>query len=83
MQRLIQDLLAYSRVGTKGKDLLKTSSEGALKTALSNLRGAIEESRALVTHDPLLAGRCDRVVRMRSGRIDGEPHREPQRTAVS
>jgi PAS domain S-box-containing protein len=53
MQRLIQDLLAYSRVGTKGKELLKTSSESALKTALSNLRGAIEESGALVTHDPL------------------------------
>ena len=30
MQRLIQDLLAYSRVGTKGKDLLDTSSEEAL-----------------------------------------------------
>ena len=30
MQRLIQDLLAYSRVGTKGKDLLETSSEDAL-----------------------------------------------------
>jgi PAS domain S-box-containing protein len=53
MQRLIQDLLAYSRVGTKGKDLLKTSSEAALKTALSNLRGAIEESGALITHDLL------------------------------
>jgi PAS domain S-box-containing protein len=53
MQRLIQDLLAYSRVGTKGKDLLNTSSEAALKTALSNLRGAIEESGALVSHDRL------------------------------
>jgi len=53
MQRLIQDLLAYSRVGTKGKDLLNTSSEGALQHALSNLRGAIEESGAVVTHDPL------------------------------
>jgi PAS domain S-box-containing protein len=53
MQRLIQDLLAYSRVGTKGKNLLNTSSEDALRHALSNLRGAIEESGALVTHDLL------------------------------
>jgi PAS domain S-box-containing protein len=53
MQRLIQDLLAYSRVGTKGKELRNTSSEAALLHALSNLRGAIEESGAMVTHDPL------------------------------
>jgi light-regulated signal transduction histidine kinase (bacteriophytochrome) len=53
MQRLIDDLLAYSRVGTKGQDLLATSSEEALEQALLNLRGAIEESGALVTHDPL------------------------------
>jgi PAS domain S-box-containing protein len=53
MQRLIQDLLAYSRVGTKGKDLLKVSSEEALQQALLNLRGAIEEKGAIVTHDPL------------------------------
>ena len=53
MQHLIQDLLAYSRVGTKGKDLLETSSEDALQQALVNLRGAIEESGAVVTHDPL------------------------------
>ena len=53
MQRLIQDLLAYSRVGSKGMNLLDISSEGALQQALVNLRGAIEESGALVTHDPL------------------------------
>ena len=53
MQRLIQDLLLYSRVGTKGRDLLETSSEATLQHALLNLRGAIEERGALVTHDPL------------------------------
>jgi PAS domain S-box-containing protein len=53
MQRLIQDLLAFSRIGTKGKDPLDISSEEALQQALKNLRGAIEESGALVTHDPL------------------------------
>jgi PAS domain S-box-containing protein len=53
MQRLIQDLLVFSRVGTKGKELLSTSSEAALHNALSNLRGAIEESGAQVTHEPL------------------------------
>jgi PAS domain S-box-containing protein len=53
MQRLIKDLLAYSRVGTTGKDMLEISSEAALRQALINLRGAIEESSALVTHDPL------------------------------
>jgi light-regulated signal transduction histidine kinase (bacteriophytochrome) len=53
MQRLIQDLLSFSRVGTKGKDLRNVSSENALRQALKNLRGAIEESGALVTHDPL------------------------------
>ena len=53
MQRLIQDLLAYSRVGTKGTDLIEISSEAALEQALLNLRGAILEKGALVTHDSL------------------------------
>ena len=53
MQRLINDLLAYSRVGTKAMDLLDTSSEEALQQALINLRGAVAESGAIVTQDPL------------------------------
>jgi PAS domain S-box-containing protein len=53
MHRLIQDLLTYSRVGSKGQELVETSSEEALQNAMVNLRGAIEDSGALVTHDPL------------------------------
>ncbi len=53
MQRLIDDLLAFSRVGTKGKDLQPSSSEVALDGALLNLRGAVEDSGAVVTHDAL------------------------------
>ena len=53
MKRLIEDLLTYSRVGTRGKDLKSTDCEAALQKALVNLRAAIEESGASVTHDPL------------------------------
>ncbi|MEA2166563.1 MAG: hypothetical protein QOK37_4690 [Thermoanaerobaculia bacterium] len=53
MQRLIQDLLAYSRVGTAGRELVATSSEKALRLALTNLGGAIGERGAVVTHDRL------------------------------
>ncbi len=53
MQRLIRDLLEYSRVRTKGMDLSATSGEEALHRALSNLSGAIGDSGARVTHDPL------------------------------
>jgi PAS domain S-box-containing protein len=53
MQRLIQDLLAYSRVGTKDNELVNVSTEGALEQAIANLRGAIEDTAAQVTHDPL------------------------------
>jgi PAS domain S-box-containing protein len=61
MQRLIQDLLAYSRVETQGKVLVKISSDEALQQSLINLRGAIEESHALVTHDPLPNVLADRT----------------------
>ena len=53
MQALIKDLLAYSRVGTKGKSLEPTSCETVLDLTLANLQFAIEENSARVTHDPL------------------------------
>jgi PAS domain S-box-containing protein len=61
MQLLIRDLLAYSRVGSKGKELVDTSSAEALQHAIHNLRGAIEGSGALVTHDPLPSVMADEM----------------------
>jgi PAS domain S-box-containing protein len=50
MKQLIEDLLEYSRVGTRGRDLQPTDSGVALAKALANLRTAREESGAKVTH---------------------------------
>jgi len=53
MKQLIEDLLAYSRVGTRGKELRRVPAQGALDRALVNLRAAIEASDAQITHDAL------------------------------
>ena len=53
MKQLIEDLLAYSRVGTHGKAFRPTDSGAAVQKALANLRVAIESSTGTVTHDPL------------------------------
>jgi PAS domain S-box-containing protein len=53
MQQLIQDLLAFSRVASRGAELLEISSEDALMRAIKNLGGAIQESGAVVSNDPL------------------------------
>ncbi len=53
MQELINGLLAYSRVGTQGRDFAPTDCEAVLDRALANQQVAIEESCATVTHGPL------------------------------
>ncbi|MFA4985922.1 MAG: PAS domain S-box protein [Candidatus Brocadiia bacterium] len=53
MQRLIIDLLAYSRVGTRGKPLVPTDSHAILGEAIRDLAAAIEENRAIITNDDL------------------------------
>lgn len=53
MQNLINDLLVFSRVGTKGKELRPVDFEVVLHHVLANLQHAIQESDARVTHDPL------------------------------
>lgn len=53
MRTLINDLLMYSRVGTRGKPFGITDCEDMLNEALSNLQLVIAESGALITHDSL------------------------------
>jgi light-regulated signal transduction histidine kinase (bacteriophytochrome) len=53
MKQLIEDLLAYSHVGTRGKELRPVQAQAVLDKVLINLRGAVEQSGATVTHDPL------------------------------
>jgi PAS domain S-box-containing protein len=54
MQQMIRDLLTYSSAGAAEIGGLQSiSCERALDAALGNLRAAIEESAALVTHDLL------------------------------
>jgi PAS domain S-box-containing protein len=61
MKQLIEDLLAYSRVGIKSQDFKPVSSEAALSRALFNLRTAIEEAGAVVTHDTMPTVQADEV----------------------
>jgi signal transduction histidine kinase/putative methionine-R-sulfoxide reductase with GAF domain len=61
MQILINDLLEYSRVGTKGKPLESTDCSVVLDRALANLKIAIEENEATVTHDDLPTAMADDV----------------------
>jgi len=53
MQALINDLLTYSRVDTRGKSFEPIDSEAVFDQAIANLRVAIEEGEAVITHDPL------------------------------
>jgi PAS domain S-box-containing protein len=53
MQRLIDDLLSFSRVTTRGAALVMTDAGAAFDRALASLRLAIDESHASVTRDAL------------------------------
>ena len=53
MRQLIQDLLAYSRVGTRGKPFAPVDLSGLLDQVLADLEVAIDESGATIAVDDL------------------------------
>lgn len=61
MQDLINDLLAYSRVGTRGSEMSSVAVEYLLQDVLANLQLTIEESGATISHDRLPVVRGDAI----------------------
>ncbi len=61
MQALIQDLLVFSRVDTRGADLKTVDAHGALGKAIANLKTVIEENDALVTTGDLPCVMADEI----------------------
>ncbi len=53
MQALLDDMLDYSRVGTRGKTFKLISCEDVFDQAMANVKMTIEDNGALVSHDPL------------------------------
>jgi PAS domain S-box-containing protein len=53
MRQLIQDLLAYARINSRGDAFVPVPLEEILAETLEGLRLALEESGAAVTHGPL------------------------------
>jgi PAS domain S-box-containing protein len=53
MRGLINDILTYSRIGTRGKPFEPTSVQTVLDDAIGNLEHAIKESGAVITHSSL------------------------------
>ncbi len=53
MQHLIQDILEFSRIDRKGKEIKEADTLRALKKAISNLNAVIEKSRTSLTYNDL------------------------------
>lgn len=53
MQTLIDDLLAYSRIGTRAQKFAHVETQAALDRVLKQLRPRIEQSQAVITADAL------------------------------
>ena len=53
MQDLINDLLAFSRIGSRGGKFVSLDTNAVLQRVLNNLRLAIDDSQAVITYDHL------------------------------
>jgi PAS domain S-box-containing protein len=84
MQTLIQDLLSYSRVTTRGQSLEAVEAAAACDAALKNLRSAVDDASACVSVTPLPTVRADATQLIQvfqnliGNAIKYRDHRQPQ-----
>jgi two-component system sensor histidine kinase/response regulator len=66
MRALVNDLLAYARVGSNERPLERIDCSEVLQQALANLQTVIEEKHAQVTHDrlPVVKGDAIQLVQL-------------------
>lgn len=66
MQNMINDLLSFSRISTKGKPLIKGNLEEMVERAISNLKLSIEESGADIKKNdlPTIYGDPSQLIRL-------------------
>jgi PAS domain S-box-containing protein len=88
MEKMINDLLSYSRVETRGKPFEAVGCTAILNQALTNLRMVIEETGAMITQDPLptVMGAESQLVQLFQNLIDNAikfRREEPPRIHVS
>ncbi len=93
MHTLITDLLALSRVGTRGQAFEPADLDTVLDQALDGLGASIKETGARITRDPLPTLRVDagqmvqlfqnligNALKFRGERAPGNPHRRPAKS---
>jgi len=61
MQRLITDLLEYSRVGTRAKPLQATNADAVLTSVLQSLHQAVQANQAVIVRESLPAVQADEL----------------------
>jgi PAS domain S-box-containing protein len=72
MQGLINDLLEYSRITTRGKDFVKVDLSDVLGISIASLKFKIQETNTLITNDelPFVQGDETQLARLFQNLID-------------
>ncbi|MFA6455471.1 MAG: PAS domain S-box protein [Bacteroidota bacterium] len=72
MQRLINDLLEYSRLTTRGKEFTTVDTNSVLAQVFANLQAKIDETHAIITKDdlPVIVADESQMIRILQNLID-------------